>query len=510
MTTLAVGGRAFMNAVFNVGGTVFGIAVWFVLTPFVVSRLGRVDYSIWVLFFAVSGYAPLLGLGIGDALTRAIATAANTEERSWIGNLLCGALWFYGVVAVLILAATAALAPHPQFLLHVPRSSAGTEHDVLVLTGIYFAALLVASVPLAVLRGLQRFDLINAVVAVSVLVSAGVYVVVLLLGGGVVQLVAAVLVLELVVQVPFVVVIRRVAPWLHAGGLLPTRETMRVLVTYGSARSLIRLGTVVRSRSDELILGALAPVGAIGPYALCRRFAVAPSMLTSQLVDIILPMASQFSAAADTQRLRDLTLAGLRLSMALMLTFGVGIAFLADAFLRAWVGPPYAQYAAVAPVFVATALLDTVQATVAAVVGGIGRQGAAARASTAGAVVKVALGIALYKTYGVEGVAFGGLVAAALTTAPPLLDLGRHLHLRPAASARAVLPAALVPLLPACGIVYVLSRTVSPAGLPSVFAIGAVGAIVYVAAYSSLGSTALERAAVREALRRVRRRRATS
>jgi len=274
VTTLAVGGRAFVNAVFNVGGTVFGIAVWFVLTPFVVSRLGRVDYSIWVLFFAVSGYAPLVGLGIGDALTRAIATAANTEERSWIGNLLCGALWFYGVVAVLILAATAALAPHPQFLLHVPRSSAGTEHDVLVLTGIYFAALLVASVPLAVLRGLQRFDLINAVVAVSVLVSAGVYVVVLLLGGGVVQLVAAVLVLELVVQVPFVVVIRRVAPWLHAGGLLPTRETMRVLVTYGSARSLIRLGTVVRSRSDELILGALAPIGAIGPYALCRRFAV--------------------------------------------------------------------------------------------------------------------------------------------------------------------------------------------------------------------------------------------
>jgi O-antigen/teichoic acid export membrane protein len=410
----------------------------------------------------------------------------------------------------LILAATAALAPHPQFLLHVPSSSAGTEHDVFVLTGIYFAAVLVASVPLAVLRGLQRFDLINAVVAASVLISAAVYVIVLVLGGGVVELVSAVLILELLVQVPFVIVIRRIAPWLHADGLLPTRETMRVLLTYGSMRSLIRLGTVVRSRSDELILGALAPVGAVGPYAICRRFAVAPSMLTSQLVDVILPMSSQLSAAAETQRLRDLTLAGLRLSMGLMLVFGVGIAFLAEPFLRAWVGSPYAQYAAVAPVFVATALLDTVQATVAAVVGGIGRQRAAAKASTIGAAVKVALGIALYKTAGVEGVAFGGLVAAALTIAPPLLDLGRHLHLTFTAAARAVLPATLLPLFPACGVVYALSRIFSPTGLPSVFAIGAVGGIVYLAGYSSFGSTLVERAAVQEALGRVRRRRATS
>jgi Membrane protein involved in the export of O-antigen and teichoic acid len=274
---------------------------------------------------------------------------------------------------------------------------------VLILTGIYFAAVLVASIPLAVLRGLQRFDLINAVVAASVLISAAVYVIVLALGGGVVQLVSAVLILEILVQVPFVIVIRRIGPWLHADGLLPTRETMRVLLTYGSTRSLIRLGTVVRSRSDELILGVLAPVAVVGPYAICRRFAVAPSMLTSQLVDVILPMSSQLSAADETQRLRDLTLAGIRLSMALMLVFGVGIAFLAHPFLRAWVGAPYAVYAAVAPVFVATALLDTVQATVAAIVGGIGRQSAAAKASTIGAAVKVALGIALYKTVGGRG-----------------------------------------------------------------------------------------------------------
>jgi len=196
--------------------------------------------------------------------------------------------------------------------------------------------------------------------------------------------------------------------------------------------------------------------------------------------------------------------------MALMLTFGVGIVFLAEPFLRAWVGRPYAQYAAIAPVFIGTALLDTVQATVAAIVGGIGRQGAVARASTAGAAVKVTLGIVLYKTFGVEGVAFGGLAAAALTTAPPLIDLAKHLGLRPADGARGVLPAALVPMLPASGVVFALSRSFSPNGLLSVLAVAAAGALVYVAVYSSFGSTALERAAVREVIRRVRGRRAMS
>jgi O-antigen/teichoic acid export membrane protein len=323
-------------------------------------------------------------------------------------------------------------------------------------------------------------------------------------------LVSAVLVLEVLVQLPFVMVIRRAAPWLHADGWLPTRATMRVLVTYGSMRSLIRLGTVVRSRSDELILGALAPVAAVGPYAICRRFAVAPSMLTSQLVDVILPMSSQLSAAAQTQRLRELTLAGLRLSVAVMLVFGVGITFLADPFLRAWVGSPYTQYAAVAPVFVATALLDTVQATVAAVVGGIGRQRAAAKASTIGAAVKVALGIVLYKTVGVEGVAFSGLVAAALTTAAPLLDLGRHLEIPLGLAVKAVLPATLLPLLPACGVVYALSRIISPTGMLMILAIGMVGGIVYLVGYSSSRSTVVERAAVREATGRLRRFRASS
>ena len=64
----ALSRRVFLSTFSNYVGQIVTIGVWFLLTPFILDRLGATQYGLWVLVASFLAYGTLLDLGVNEAV----------------------------------------------------------------------------------------------------------------------------------------------------------------------------------------------------------------------------------------------------------------------------------------------------------------------------------------------------------------------------------------------------------------------------------------------------------
>src|SRR6478752_10758534 len=103
------------NVLANWAAFVFGTAITFVLSPFVVHHLGEVRYGIWAVTGSIVGYLGLLDLGIRVSVTRFVALHAAKHDHAAMNRVISTALGLFmaGAAFASILGfALALFAPH--------------------------------------------------------------------------------------------------------------------------------------------------------------------------------------------------------------------------------------------------------------------------------------------------------------------------------------------------------------------------------------------------------------
>jgi O-antigen/teichoic acid export membrane protein len=348
----------------------------------------------------------------------------------------------------------------------------------------------------AVLRGLQRFGLINLIAVSATLAQAAATVAVLLLGGGVVGLAAISIPLTALTQVPMLVVIRRVAPDLRVGFRGAQRRLVSTVISFSASLVVINSAGVTKTKTDEIVIAGALPLATVAPYSIARRVSELPTRLTYQFVRVLFPLASELHGAGDRARLRTLYVDSTRLTLALFVPLGIGLMVLADPFLTAWVGAAYGRDAHVATILVGAAMLDIVIWPAASMLQGSNAHRPLALFAAATALVNLGLSIALVRSMGVTGVAFGTLIAAGLE----VLVVVPFAMRRYAVGARTMVLEAfapgLLPAVPAVAALFALRAALAPSSLAAVVLVGAIGALVYAAGYLSFSASAAERVAL--------------
>jgi O-antigen/teichoic acid export membrane protein len=351
------------------------------------------------------------------------------------------------------------------------------------------------SATLAVLRGLQRFDVVNIISSTGTIVSAGVIVVILHFGGGVVAITAAQAPLELLMQIPMVVAIRKSAPGLRLGFRGANRGFIRRVASFGMAQSVIRVSVEARTRGPEVVIGALLPVARVTPYSVARRFSSLPSAVSEQFVAILMPLAAELHAGGEGKRLRVVQVTSTRVATAVFLVAACPAAVLARPFLRAWVGPVYGKDSTLVYLLLGAGLAATIAWPSLAILIAMGRNRMLAIFTVGSAVLSIGLAVPLVDMFGLTGAAAAVLVA----TAGESLGFAVPYAMRVTGMAagqllRASLLPAFVPAIPALAVLYGLRELLRPESLLMIAGVGAVGAAVYAAVYLiMLDPTAPER-----------------
>lgn len=482
------------------GGRVVTLGVWFVLTPFLLHHLGPVEYGLWVLVGALVGYGTILDLGISSAVAKYVAEYRARGEIEKARALVATALSLYTALGLLAVALAAALSPVFPRVFNIPASEHHRAALLVLVSGLVVGVELPASTSYSVLRGLQRFDVINLINVVGMLLLALVTVIVILLGGGLIGIVAANIPLTLLMQIPTVWFIRRTAPDLPVGWRGFDLRLVRPVASFSSALFLTSIAGQLKAKTDELVIGAFLPVARVTPYALARRLSELPQILTSQFIRILLPLASQLHAERDRARLRALFTTSTRASLALFLPIACGVAVLAGPFLAAWVGPAYAHNGRLVLILVVAGLVEISVWPAAAILQGMARHRLLAVFSAGSALANLGLSIVLVRPLGVTGVALGTLIA----TGGEMFFFVFPFALRVAgvdvrSALKQVLVPTLVPAVPAVVALYGMREALRPASLVSVAFAGLAGALVYLATYLAFEASRPERETLRVA-----------
>jgi O-antigen/teichoic acid export membrane protein len=489
--------RFLLNAFSNYAGQFLTVGVWIFLTPFILNQIGATSYALWVLVGSIMAYGSLLDFGIAGAVTKYVAEYRARGDSERARQLIATALTLYTIFGLIILAASVILAPLFPALFDVSSGQRDTATQLVYLSGLAVAITIPTATSTAVLRGLQRFDLINLVTVTGTLISTLATVVALLMGGDVISLVIIGIAVTVLMQIPTIWAIYRVAPELRFGFAAANRNMVRTVVSFSSSLFLLNIGGRLETKTDEIVIGGFLPLAAVTPYNLARKISTLPQLLAEQFLMLIFPLASELHAENSESQLQSLYVISTRITLAVVLPIGCCLIVLAGPILSLWVGEEYAPYAYLVLILTVASMVDTSQWPAGFVVQGMARHHFNSVISFITGLTNLGLSLLLVRSIGLAGVALGTLLPTTVFCLGFILP-----HVRRVVGvswhrvfAEMLLPP-LLPLVPSVIVLLVLREALQPGSLLTLGLVSAGGVLIYLLAYLGLSVNAFERALI--------------
>lgn len=494
------------NTLSNIVGKVVTLGVWFFLTPFLLRQLGASDYGLWVLISSIVAYGALLDFGVASAITKYVAQYQAEGHIEQARSLVATALWLYTALGLFAILLGAALASFLPTRLNLPSDQSITVSRLVFVSALGVGVSLPSATTIFVLRGLHRFDLANVVGIIGMTLFTAATVAAVLLGGGLLGMVAINIPVTLITQIPAIWLIKRTAPELGFGWRGASFSLLKTVTSFSSALFVVNVASQLKTKTDEIVIGASLPIANVTPYSIARRLSELPQLLTEQFMKVIMPLASQLHAENDRRRLRALYLTSTRLTLAVFVPLALGVTILARPFITIWVGAPYGQYDYLVLILVAASFLVTSQWPGGAILQGMGRHRILALIALCSALINLGLSLILVHPFGLTGVALGTLIPTTIETLGFVLPYALRVNgvsFR-AALMESLLPA-LLPAVPMAAVLYLLRDLMRPDSFVAIAVIGGVALLVYIVGYWLIGAGQAEREFGRDLLHAVAR-----
>jgi len=410
-----IASRTLKNSAFGMLGFAWPLVIALFTTPFIVHKLGADLYGVLSIVGVTLGFFGFLDFGIGGAATRQIATYYEREEHDNIGRVVSTVLGFYlaigAVVGVLMFVFTNTLVTQ---LLGIPEAMQQAARIAFYVAAPSFASSLVIGAFLSVPTALQRYDISTRVQLALTTFNAVMTVLLLAMGFGIVAIMLAGLIVNIVMLPVGYWVARRLVP---AIVLRPVWDVgmMRELFRFGGYFLLSSIGVLLLYQLDKLLVSHFLGVGAVTYYVLPGTLAQKIQGLVAAASAVVFPMSAALFEGGQHDTLVRLYREGSRMIFILVTMIAVPMAVFADKFLYFWVGPDIASHSAVPMVLlVVTYSLLAVTSVPWGIANGSGKAQINAFFTFAIAAADVALFLVLIKPFGVTGAAAAYLISAVL------------------------------------------------------------------------------------------------
>jgi O-antigen/teichoic acid export membrane protein len=408
----AVARRVAAGTASNALGRVIILVSRIAVTPVIVHAVGATDYGVWVLIASIATFGGILELGISAGLVKYVAEHSAREESGEAAHIVAAAKWLYRLLAGFFVLAGLLLAAVVPLVLGLEGDSATRAQALGAVAAVDLSLSMLPLASLSVLKGLQRFPVVNAIQAGAAVLGVGLTVIVIAAGSGIVGVSAVWALSTGISAAVFALVARRTAPaYMAIPGRLD-RGRVRRLVRFSRSIAAVQVAVNMQSRLDAVVIAAALPVRNVTPYSFAQRLADGTRIATDQFGKVLLPLASEVSATRERVAVRVLFLTSTRVTMGIALGVGLPVALLGGPILEIWVGDEFSGYGTLVAILACAAIVDLPSYPAAAVLQSLERHGPIAWMATGSAVANLGLSIALVGPYGVNGVAAGTLIAS--------------------------------------------------------------------------------------------------
>lgn len=421
----------------NVGSSWFAlgtnVALGIFLSPFILHRLGDAAFGIWVLIFSVTGYYGIFDLGIRSSVIRFVAKFSAAKDQESLTRIVNTSLFFYASVGCLTILLTLVGTVYVDSLFKIPAEFHSTARWLFLMVGASVALGFPLGVFTGALEGLQRFYLVNSMNMVFALLRAGLVVVALLHGHGLLALAFITTVVPLVSALIRVWIALRILRT-PVSFRYVNRDTARLIMSHSSLTFMIVISSQLRFQTDEIIIGSLMSSKDIAHFSIGARIVDYAANVVSCISQIFVPMASQSDARGDANRLQKMLIAGNRACSFAIFPICATLTIMGKSLIEVWVGAKYiSQSYPVLLVLIIPFTFMLSQAASSRMLLGTSQHRTLGIVTLVEGVINILLSIVLIRPYGILGDALGTAIPLTCTT---LLFLPIHacrtfgIHLR--------------------------------------------------------------------------------
>jgi O-antigen/teichoic acid export membrane protein len=291
--------RLSKNILYNMFGQGLLVVLSFVAVKFIFKQLGQ--DALGIIYFTLTLNAlltALLALGINETTVREVA-AFHEEDPAYIRKLLQTASFFYW--GLYVLAAVALYVAAPWLVtkwINLDTLSPSTATLVLRVLGIATLLALPRSFCASILRGIQRMEFINLIdVGASALQQFGA-IVVLFLGGGLIQVVLWMAGCYFLGLVFYLSVCAR---FFGTGAFIPSISTSVIDRNAGFTFRLagITVFSMIHTQSDKAIVSKLLSLGVFGYYGMAYNAVSRGMLVTASVSQAVFPSFSALYKQGD-------------------------------------------------------------------------------------------------------------------------------------------------------------------------------------------------------------------
>ena len=407
---MSVKKKLIRNTLFNYGIQFWSYIITFVLMLVIIYYIGIVEYGIYLLVTALTGYFGLLDLGIGTSLVKFIAEYHAKKDKQKLNEVINTAFFIFLGIGIV---GAAGLFILGAFFLDVFKIEA-----VLIWKGriiVYIlAATFITGFPLGIFRGIlagmQRYHTLAYISFAMSLVNAAVVVWVLLMGYGIVELVFYTICFGLIRHIIIAIKVRKLVPYLSIKCSYLNRNMVRTLFGLSILLLFISLFARIIYYTDTLVIGFFLGTAMITFYTVAWKIAQIPGKAIDMTLSAMVPAASELDALKKERTLQLLFLRVLKYCLALLFLLAIPTLFLSKEILRhavEWTGGDFSLYYLVTNILIIAIFFDFLNYVSIQILIGMNKLRLFVVCYGIVAIVNLFMSVLLVQKIGLEGVALG-------------------------------------------------------------------------------------------------------
>jgi O-antigen/teichoic acid export membrane protein len=411
------GERFVKNVLWSWFGVFVSLSTGFVLTPYIIGKLGDEGYGVWALVFFFADYYWLLDLGMRSATLKYSAHYRATNEPDKINEIVNTGLTYASIVAVFTVSATWIFAPYASRFFRISPAYRDTFTLLIILIGMGWAIGGISSVFSACIEGFQRFDISSRVWMSTIALRSTGLAVVLAAGYGLTTMAMVTLASLSLGYFLYYLSVRRVFPALRFGLTWVKFGVLRQMLSYGIHTSVATVSNQLLNQGAPTLIGHLLPTAFVGYFAQPVRLMQYSVDLVGRVGLVTGSNAAEMAAKGESHLVARMALYVNRYCFTLFAPFAIAFTLYGREFFRVWLpkNPAFAELSSpLVPVLaVGTTLGIAAQYNSSASLYGLGRHREYARSLLGEAILSVVAMYFVIPRYGIFGAA---VVAATLMT----------------------------------------------------------------------------------------------
>lgn len=385
------------------------------LTPIVISYVGKSGYGIWVLVNALSGYYGLVNVGLSSALVRHISLHATRNETDELRGVIATALSFFSVTGGVILALSFCFAGWIAGFFGITGPERPAAEMIVRLLGFATALDFAGVVLTALLNAYERFLIVGIFNLARTLIRFGVIVLFLHLGMGLFGLGLATALMSVLLIVSNLFLVRR----LHGPALIGFRAAtfakLRVLLRYGSSTFLMNIVNLARTKFGHLVLAKMAGMNAVALFGIASSVVMQFNGMSASIVSVLTTRFARLDAKKQDEEMRMLFRKSLFICACISFAFGLVTWLFGERFILLWVGDGFVAAVPALQIMTLAYVLAHAQASAWNLMFGIEKHHFMAVMSTVEVAIVIAGCVFLVPKWGATGAALGTGLGMLLT-----------------------------------------------------------------------------------------------